>query len=160
MFPFHDVISHITLKTAITHLVVWVRVCFSLNRSYIHIRNMLTRLLGRSNCWSGGLRVWGGGQLIAGDYKPQSGGSVSGFDQKMPKVPSQLSHTHTNTQISVCVCVNHLQANITLLSCCWCEPNLTPGTTHIHTQFHIVQWFLTCMRTFMATQNRPTRQKN
>lgn len=34
---------------------------FSLDISHIHTSYMLTRHSGRSNCWSGGLRVWGGG---------------------------------------------------------------------------------------------------
>lgn len=80
---------------------VRLSVCvFSLDRSHIQTRNMLTRHSGQSNCWPGGLRLWGGGQLIAGDYKPQSGGLVSGFDQTNTEAHSQLHalkymHRHT-----------------------------------------------------------------
>ncbi len=67
------------------HIDVFILRCvfmcvFSLDRGHIQIKNMLTRHSGRSNCWFGGLRVWGGGRLIAGDYKPQSSSLVSGFD--------------------------------------------------------------------------------
>lgn len=84
------------------HICLTMYVCiFTLDRSHIQIRTMLTRYLGRSNCWSGGLRVWGRGRLIGGDYKPQSGVLVSGFDQTNTKPHTQLqalkqARIHTN----------------------------------------------------------------
>lgn len=90
-----------------------VCVFFSLDRSHIQIRNLLTRHSGRYNCWSGGLRVWAGGRLIAGDYKPQRGGLVSGFDQTNTTTCSQVqplthvhTHTHTNCHAQRCMCVH------------------------------------------------------
>lgn len=93
-------------KCATTYLYQCVCVCLSLDRRHIQIRNMLTRHLEQSNCWSGGLRVWGGGGLIAGDYKPQSSDLVSGFDQTNTKAHSQArahTHTHTDKRASMCV---------------------------------------------------------
>lgn len=93
-------------KCATTYLYQCVCVCLSLDRRHIQIRNMLTRHLEQSNCWSGGLRVWGGGGLIAGDYKPQSSDLVSGFDQTNTKAHSQArAHTHTHRQACVYVCL-------------------------------------------------------
>lgn len=69
-------------------------------RSHIQIRNMLTRLSGRSNCWSGGPRVWGREELIGGDYKPQW---WLGARFLSDKVLSQLTHR-------IHVSVHHLQA--------------------------------------------------
>lgn len=96
------------------HISVLVCVCvFSVDRSHIQIRNMLTGHSGRSNCWSGGLRVWGGGQLIAGDYKPQSGGLVSGFDQTNTTPSAHTcARTHTtDVHKQACVSIQYIHTD-------------------------------------------------
>lgn len=107
-------------KCATTYLYQCVCVCLSLDRRHIQIRNMLTRHLEQSNCWSGGLRVWGGGGLIAGDYKPQSSDLVSGFDQTNTKAHSQArAHTHTHRQACVYVCLFSVSVLYSIV--CVCE---------------------------------------
>lgn len=113
VFVFLWIISHISVfmfryLTVFKHVHIFLTMYVyisTLDRSHIQIRNMLTRHLGRSNCWSGGLRLWGSGRLIGGDYKPQSSDSVSGFDQTNTKARSQLqalTHVHARVHTSAC----------------------------------------------------------
>lgn len=127
-------------------LHVSVSKSYGLNKSCIHIGNRPDS----RGCLIAGLEVcWGAGQLIAGDYKPQSTGLVSGFNQTNTQVNT---HSHSNTtELStnerVCLHTSSRPLN-TLLPCCWwCEPNLTSGTTHTHKliQVFILLFKQTCM---------------
>lgn len=108
---------------------------------------MLTRHSGQSNCWSGGLRGWAGGRLIAGDYKPQSGGLVSGFDQTNSKAHTQLqavTHVHTQTDVhGACVSIyppasGYTAQNFTI--CCCVNP-ISPQIPHTKiTHTYRISW--------------------